>query len=248
VQPVDTSNSVELLYRVNRGQARAVAAKWLWNDSFGDTQYFRASFPASTFRAGDTVEYTPICRCAGRQVPSPEEAAKFTASFKVVEAGVEPALDRASEGSASSEPYNVSGSRRDAIWPVEAVSQTVAPAPSPLGASATQASAPGNQELPPSYEVRREVTHDVARQLPNQEAGAPLADWREPTFVNTGVRYNNRRVYRLIGRTLYSAPTDKPLEQQEYTVEKSDMAEAPPADATWQVMVRDGEVCLRIKP
>ena len=90
VQPVDGSNSVELLYRTNQGPPRTIAAKWLSNDSFGDKQYFRASFPASAFRAGDTVEYTPICRCAGRQVPSPEDTEQFASSFEVLEAGVEP--------------------------------------------------------------------------------------------------------------------------------------------------------------
>src|SRR5687767_6804979 len=73
VQPVDTGNSVELLYRINRESTKTIAAKWLWNDTSGDKQYFRANFPASAFRAGDTVEYVPICRSAGRQVPSPEE-------------------------------------------------------------------------------------------------------------------------------------------------------------------------------
>src|SRR5215211_3646123 len=87
VQPVDGSNSVELLYRINQGPARTIAAKWL--RTLDDKQYFRARFPASAFRAGDEVEYTPIYRCAGRRVPSPEETEQFASSFRVMEAGVE---------------------------------------------------------------------------------------------------------------------------------------------------------------
>ena len=68
VSPVDASNKVELLYRVNRGPLQMVAAKWLLNDLSGKSQYFRAHLAA--FRVGDIVEYIPICRCAGRGVRS----------------------------------------------------------------------------------------------------------------------------------------------------------------------------------
>src|SRR2546421_11276862 len=60
VQPMDASNNVELLYRINQGPTKRVTVKWLRNDTFNGTQYFRMLFPA--FRAGDTVEYTPLCR------------------------------------------------------------------------------------------------------------------------------------------------------------------------------------------
>ena len=84
VSPVDASNQVELLYRVNRGPLQMVAAKWLLNDLSGKSQYFGAHL--ATFRAGDIVEYIPICHCAGRQVPSREEAQQFASSFRVTEA------------------------------------------------------------------------------------------------------------------------------------------------------------------
>lgn len=84
VSPVDASNKVELLYRVNQGPMETVAARWLRNDPSGKAQYFRAHLPA--FRAGDTVEYIPICRCAGRQVPSPDEAQQFPSSIRFTEA------------------------------------------------------------------------------------------------------------------------------------------------------------------
>lgn len=88
VQPADASNRPEVLYRRNQGPTETVSANWLWNDPSGKGQYFMAHLPA--LEAGDRVEYTSICRCAGRQVPSPEEAEQFGSSFKVVNTVVEP--------------------------------------------------------------------------------------------------------------------------------------------------------------
>jgi hypothetical protein len=82
VQPADASNKVEVLYRVNRGSKQAVPAKWWRTDAYRKTQYFRARLPA--FRAGDTVEYIPICYCAGRQVPSTQETKQFPSSFRII--------------------------------------------------------------------------------------------------------------------------------------------------------------------
>src|SRR5262249_5012010 len=88
VLPADASNRIELLYRTNQGPKEAVAARWLRNDVAGKTQYFRAQFPA--IRAGDSVEYIAICRCAGRQTPSPEETKQFASSFRVTAAETNP--------------------------------------------------------------------------------------------------------------------------------------------------------------
>lgn len=60
----------------------------------------------------------------------------------------------------------------------------------------------------------------------------------------TGVRYDHRRVYRLIGPDLYSAPADRPLGEQAYTVEAPAVLEDGQAEADWRVIVREGEVCL----
>ena len=84
VSPVDASNNIKLLYRIDQGPTEMVAAKWLQNDPSGKAQYFRARLPA--LRAGDTVEYLPICRCAGRQVPSPDQARQFASSIRVTDA------------------------------------------------------------------------------------------------------------------------------------------------------------------
>ncbi|MGH8604144.1 MAG: peptidoglycan-binding domain-containing protein, partial [Gammaproteobacteria bacterium] len=94
------SNRVELLYRINQGQTETVPAKWVQNDSSGKAQYFRARLPA--FRAGDVVEYVPVCRCAGRQVPAANDIQAFTSSFRVAEAGADLIRTRATRATSSS--------------------------------------------------------------------------------------------------------------------------------------------------
>jgi len=87
VHPVDSSNRVEIRYRVNQGAIETTSARWLKTDPSGKAQYFRARLPG--FRAGDIVEYLVICGCAGRQVPSQDEAHKFASSFRVIEDGMD---------------------------------------------------------------------------------------------------------------------------------------------------------------
>ncbi len=90
VQPISASNQVELRYRVNQGSTEILAAKRLpGHSSISQSQYFKVCLPA--FRAGDWVEYSVICHCAGRQVPSPEEAEHFASSFRVIEPGTQTA-------------------------------------------------------------------------------------------------------------------------------------------------------------
>ena len=45
VSPVDASNNVALLYRIDHGPTEIVPAKWVQNDPSGKAQYFRAVFP-----------------------------------------------------------------------------------------------------------------------------------------------------------------------------------------------------------
>jgi receptor-binding and translocation channel-forming TcA subunit of Tc toxin/ABC toxin-like protein len=82
VQPADASNKVEVAYRVNHGSTQRIAATWLRHDISRKAQYFLARFPG--LRVGDTVEYTVICRCAGRQVPG-SDAQQFPSSFQIVD-------------------------------------------------------------------------------------------------------------------------------------------------------------------
>nr|MDJ0899043.1 neuraminidase-like domain-containing protein [Xenococcus sp. MO_188.B8] len=84
VQPQDASNFIEVRYRVNGGSTQTVAAKFFRNDPLRQVQYFRAYLPP--FQAGDRIEYTVICRCAGRQVPPRTDEEQRADSFQVVSA------------------------------------------------------------------------------------------------------------------------------------------------------------------
>jgi hypothetical protein len=81
VEPADASNRIEVSYRLNGGSTQTAPTRWLRGSSSGEAQYFEAHL--GPFRDGDRVEYSAICKCAGRQVPSAEEAAKFASSFQV---------------------------------------------------------------------------------------------------------------------------------------------------------------------
>ena len=89
VQPLDASNQVEVLYRLDGGPVQALPANWFRNDIVRKVQYFRAQFP--TLRAGDKVEYSAICHCAGRQIPSAADAERLASSFRIA-GGEKPAL------------------------------------------------------------------------------------------------------------------------------------------------------------
>src|SRR5215469_3260556 len=82
VQPIAARNTVEVLYRVNGGGGLRAQAWLARTDVRANTQYFVASLPE--FRVGDTVEYDAVCNCAGRQVPSQEQAEKLGSSFRVM--------------------------------------------------------------------------------------------------------------------------------------------------------------------
>jgi len=84
VQPPSESNSVQVRYRVNGGSDQTLSAALRRQDFVRKAQYFAAKFPP--FRAGDRVDYVAVARAPGMQVPSPEEAAAFPSSFKVVPA------------------------------------------------------------------------------------------------------------------------------------------------------------------
>jgi Tc toxin complex TcA C-terminal TcB-binding domain/Neuraminidase-like domain len=127
VQPISASNRVELLYRVNQGEPEILAAKRRSShSSISQAQYFIALLPA--FRAGDLVEYSAICHCAGRQVPSPEEAEYFAGSFRVIEPGTAPAPINAANESLPPEPVAVASPANEAPLPSEG--DAVTPSPS----------------------------------------------------------------------------------------------------------------------
>src|SRR5215831_16659522 len=81
VQPIGARNTVVVRYRVNGGVETTVPSWLARTDVRANTQYFVARLPE--FHVGDTVEYSAVCNCAGRQVPSVEELKQFAASFRV---------------------------------------------------------------------------------------------------------------------------------------------------------------------
>lgn len=82
IQPPDASHHLQVRFRVNGGPVETITANWLRNDLARRAQYYKAQLP--TFRAGDVVEYSVVCHCAGKQVPSPEETQGFASSFRVM--------------------------------------------------------------------------------------------------------------------------------------------------------------------
>ena len=62
--------------------------------------------------------------------------------------------------------------------------------------------------------------------------------------IDTSVRYNHRRVYRIIGSDLFSAAINKPVNEQEYKLEKLAVLTNQEAQSTWRISIRDGKVWL----
>jgi hypothetical protein len=81
VHPSNPTNSVVVQYRVDGGIVRTVPGRELRNDYSRNVQYFVAVFPP--FPTGDLVEYTPIFRCGGRQVPPPHVSERFRSGFRL---------------------------------------------------------------------------------------------------------------------------------------------------------------------
>lgn len=84
VEPADASNQVKVKYRINDGPAAIISAEHV--NHIGNTQHFKAQLPCAALSEGDKVEYTAMCQCAGRQVPSPMEADQLTSSFRIMSA------------------------------------------------------------------------------------------------------------------------------------------------------------------
>jgi hypothetical protein len=66
-------------------------------------------------------------------------------------------------------------------------------------------------------------------------------------LIRTGIQHNHRCIYRLIGRDLYSAHINRPIEEQSYTLEKANVVADDQVDQGWRVVVRGGEVSLEKK-
>lgn len=81
VEPADASNKVIVKYRVNGGPVAAIAADPVRHT--GNTQYYNAQLPCAALCDGVIVDYSAICQCAGRQIPSASKAEEFASSFRV---------------------------------------------------------------------------------------------------------------------------------------------------------------------
>ncbi len=72
--------------------------------------------------------------------------------------------------------------------------------------------------------------------------------WRyvqEPAvLIRTGIHYDRKRFYRLIGRDLYSVPVERLMVRQQYTLEQANVVQSASAMWDWQVVIRRGQVCL----
>jgi Tc toxin complex TcA C-terminal TcB-binding domain/Neuraminidase-like domain len=87
VQPRGMGNTVQILYRVNGGEAVSVPARQVKQDPVNKVHHFTATLPS--FAVGDKVEYAVVARSPSGQVPAADDAAKFPSSFQVVAAAAE---------------------------------------------------------------------------------------------------------------------------------------------------------------
>ncbi len=161
VKPVDASNRVKLIYRINQGPIETLVAKWIWNDPSGKAQYFRAHLP--DLCAGDIVEYTAICRCAGRQVPSPGEAKRFASSFRVIEL----------------KTAYIPGRNQVSAFPIRSLTREGVPS-SGRDISKTVTTTPKSSEI--TKDLNNVVTHKIIGQLVYEKTGASLAGYTVRAF------------------------------------------------------------------
>jgi hypothetical protein len=173
IQPADASNQVEVRYRVNGGSPSTVPARFYQSEPFRRIQYFRAYLPA--LRSGDQVEYTVLCRCAGRQVPAPEEAQSFQASFQV-EGTQESSPAESPSAKLSPASPSVKPSSRRAVPPQPprnaAISKPASFRESPE--SDSDQNLVVDEPIVTSSPEENTVTHTVKGLLIDQESGTPL--------------------------------------------------------------------------
>jgi len=101
VRPPSPANVVEVRYRVDGGVVCHVTAREIQTYFARQVQYFRATFPF--LPEGHVVEYSPVLRSGGRQVPAAAAANAFPSKF-VLEpvAPTSAGLGRAAESPGSS--------------------------------------------------------------------------------------------------------------------------------------------------
>jgi Protein of unknown function (DUF3237) len=79
VYPASSSNIGGVKYRLDGGLIQTLSAVLIHTDYSQARQYFCSTFPV--FQNGNKVEYQPIVRCAGRQVPLVTDEINWLSSF-----------------------------------------------------------------------------------------------------------------------------------------------------------------------
>jgi len=84
VSPANPSNTVSVLYRVNRGLEHTIRATLLRTEYDANRQYFQAPFPM--LPPESKIEYTVIGESSGRRVPDPCTMTRLNRQFEILRA------------------------------------------------------------------------------------------------------------------------------------------------------------------
>ena len=166
VTPPDPSNTVQVRYRVNGGAPSTIEAAFLRADGTRRAQYFRVWLPQ--LHPGDQVEYTAVCRCVGRQVPAPAEAAGYLSSFMISAEPMPPASGPGATTGAAGSRGAGDGRSPGAMQAGQALPTTTPAAPSVPNASQLSALAQPQVLYAPTS---RSVSDPVVAERLNQRLG-----------------------------------------------------------------------------
>ncbi|MBA3868888.1 MAG: hypothetical protein H0X30_07030 [Anaerolineae bacterium] len=206
VEPADASNRVQVRYRVNSGPVATLAAEPIRH--VGKAQYFKAQLPCATLCDGDTLEYSAVCQCAGRQVPSPIVAEQFTSSLRVLNAST--ASDQKSE-------YTSVASRSQQIVKGGSVGLEI-----PRGTSITNLLKPTHLSL---FALERNTGHPIARMPFYAEVG--VTSFQSPAKPECKLE----KIIPTAIRAFYSAAESKFRAATRYSIPELNILEESLCDA-----------------
>ncbi len=169
VWPTDTSNRIEVRYRQNQGLVNTITAAHWQNIPARGIHYFRAHLPV--FQPGDTVDYSVVCYCAGRQVPDARKLESFASTFVVT-------ADDSLPKKTSTLSTPLLDSKRATV---STISSLRSPANKPEDLSLAKDSVLENQTDLVADEA---LVHpqNIAGQLIHQETGQPLSNFTIRSF------------------------------------------------------------------
>ena len=110
VRPPSPANVVDVRYRVDGGVVHHVAAREIETDFARQVQYFRATFPF--LPEGSVVEYSPVLRSGGRQVPAAAVANGFPSRFMLAREPARPAASSAAARATAPGTAGTAGAQR----------------------------------------------------------------------------------------------------------------------------------------